>query len=177
MDLKQILFDGMSAEMNRNAEKIVAKTIKQAEEDGYQVTFIGEYRQATIVEGSLEMPVPFVVAQTTEQAAKLAEGTIEGRVYDMGRYASVNGRVDSASVEFEKKYDPRSISLSVRRLLAEIRNVLTPEHKHLPILNPATIIYSGQSADEGKVYTGEWSFNYKPSNMATKGSFTMCRNN
>jgi len=175
MNLKQILFDGLSKEMERKEKQVMDITVRQAEGDSYQVTFTGLYRQATKVKGSSEMPVPFAVAQTEEQAAKLAEGVLEGRIYDVGRYASVEGTVSPEAVEFNKRYESASVPEGARKVMLALRDVLGPQHKGRPLLNPSTIRYQGQSEDGGQTYKGIWNFNYKPADMATRGTFTMQR--
>lgn len=146
MDLKQILFDGLSKDLERKARVVMDKTVSQAERDGYQVTFTGTYRQATAVSGSSEMAVPFVVAQTPDQISKLEQGVLEGRVYDMGNYAGILGELRAESVEFTKRY----------------------QHSRV---NKNPIEYRGKSTDGGNTYRGNWEFESSTADMAKKGTF------
>ena len=148
MNLKQILFEGLSRDLEKKARRVMEKTVSQAESDGYRVTFTGTYRQATAISGSSEIAVPFVVAQTSDQISKREQGILEGRVYDMGKYAGLQGELKADSVEFTKRYQNG-------------------------VMNRNPIEYSGKSTDGGNTYEGTWEFESSTADMAKKGTFIM----
>jgi len=176
MSVKQILFNNIAKIAKKNTDKILDNTITQAKSNNLQVSYTGIYNQATEVEGSLEMPVPFVIAQNAEQATMLKKGTLVGRIYDLGRFASIIGTITPREIEFIKKYITKSIPNKQRSKLRKLRNILEPKYKGRPLLNPAIIKYQGQSTDGGQTYTGNWNFTSKTADMATKGSFEMSKN-
>ncbi len=168
MDLDKAFFNEISALVERDFDKLMDAAVKQAEGDGYQVSFAGVYKQTIKVEGSSEMSVPFVVAQTAEQVAKLAEGFLEGRIYDAGELSSVEGKISPESVNFdicETFFLPRA----QRRISVNSGSALGSEDLVIPPLNLNKIIYQGQSNDGGKTYSGTWSFNSETSYMIPKG--------
>ena len=177
MSFKQNLFNVSTKIMEEKREEILAKTIRQAEVDGYNVTFSGDYKQATSVEGSVEMPVPFVVAQTPEQIERLDDGVLEGRIYDIGRFAAMEGTISDESIEFEKRYDINSAPK--KKFLVKILSILLEPNPKRCGLNPNPIRYFGHSlGDNGNyVYEGNWSFEItdkdleKPGDLEKEGTF------
>ena len=131
-------------------------TLAQAQSDGFEITFVGLYKESRAAKPSVKRIIPFVVAQTPDQKAQLDNGVLEGRIYDLDCYASIEqGMIDQDKVQFIKKYQPSEIG---------------------EILNPNPIRYGGFGQGDGK-YMGNWSYTpeTRTGNMMTHGTFTMIR--
>jgi len=134
-------------------EEMLANAKRLAKNNGLEVTFEGEYRQAISYDSDVEMPTQFVIAQTEEEKGKLKQGVLEGRVIEMdSAMAFIRGTINSIEVNFEKRYR---------------------EHPFF-CLNPNPISYSGASKD-GKIYRGKWNFESDVGNMAREGKFELRR--
>lgn len=127
------------------ARKIdLKKTVKKASDDGLDITFSGEYASPYC---SINV-IPFVVAQTPEQEARLCDGIVDARLYNFDGYIPVIGRINSIFLEFieaETEYDIPKQSL---------------------------LEYEANSKGDG-FYTGIWKYEYRAREIA--GSFILSR--
>ena len=167
---------------NLTFDKDLSATRDKARGHGYNVTFEGEYRQAPKGQPKTQIRVPFVVAQSDDQRAKLSEGVLEGRVYDAGRYAMIHGTIDGGSVRFGKLYDESSVEnpeqlregiKMIQGILEEVGEPSKVRYDHL--VNPHVIAYEGQRTEELDElgYSGRWSFNSNNVDMEQQGIFSM----
>ncbi len=182
MRLKNLLMKGTAKLADLTFDKNLSSTRDKAREDGYHVTFEGEYRQAPEGQPDAQIRVPFVVAQSEKQRDKLSKGVLEGRIYDARRFAVVNGAIDESSVRFGKLYDESSIENpeQAREGIEMIQGILgavgvhsTVKYDHL--VNPHVITYEGERTDKADElsYFGRWNFNSDNADMEQEGPFEM----
>jgi hypothetical protein len=156
MYLDQFLFEFETGLIEKIQKEILESSIAQAVSDGFEITLIGLYKESRDADPEVKRPIPFVVAQTPEQKAKIENGVLEGRIYDTGSYALIERRfINSELVHFVKRY----------QLLDSGE-----------IVNPNPIKYMGFGHYSGR-YRGSWNLTTKfgEGEMKTNGNFTMMR--
>jgi len=124
------------------------KTVKKAFDDGLNTTFSGEYTSPYC---SISI-IPFVVAQTPEQEARLCDGVVDARLYNFNGYIPVRGIINSIFIELmetQTKYD-------------------------IPKQN--LLKYEADSRGDG-FYKGIWKYDYMAREISGNFNLSRCRSN
>lgn len=182
MGLQELMMKAAAKMADLAFDKKLSAIKDEAREQGYQVTFEGEYQQAPAGQPSIKIRVPFVVAQDEQQRARLSGGFLEGRVYELGRYAIISGKIEESAVRFGKIYDENSVDdpEHLRKGIEIIQGILaaagepsTVQYDHL--VNPHVIAYEGKrtSTPDGLSYSGNWHFKSDNADMEQEGPFSM----
>lgn len=173
----RVLFDGAATSSQKhiweNAEQLFEHVRSL---DGVTPFMIGSYSQGLARDSEI-LQVPMIIALSDEQLEIVADGQLEGVIYEkMGpkRTASVSGRISDTKLQFGKHYqtetDPEVVA--IRRA---IRESFTPERKGQPYTFTGNIIYKGQATEPG-TYRGIWTLKTSlPNDFQSTGNFVFAR--